>query len=95
MILDSLAAIMVSILYNVDKKIIGFYNMENNEKKEDSEESNQNKYEIVYIILIAILLIATIGLSYILTRIFCKKKSHKKKANLLEDSAGIAINDEE
>ena len=81
--------------YNVDKKIIGFYNMENKEKKEDSEKSNQNKYEIVYIILIAILLIATIGLSYILTRIFCKKKSHKKKANLLEDSAGIAINDEE
>ena len=79
--------------YNVDKKIIGFYNLGNKDKK---DEVKANKIEIVYIFIIILLLLLTIGLSYVLTRIFCKTKKHKKKANLLkDDSLGININDDD
>ena len=81
--------------YNVDKKIIGFYDLSNKDKKEDNNENSENKYQVLYIILIIILLIATVGLSYVLTINFCKKKEHKKRANLLEDSVGISINEDE
>ena len=74
--------------YNLDKKIISFYDMEN--KKEEKKE---NYIEVVYIIIIIILLFVIAGLSYVITRIFCKNKHHKTKANLLEDSIGISIND--
>ena len=69
----------------VKKKIINFYNMENigikkeeRKKKEKEKGEEENKNDIAYIILIAILLLAVIGLSFVLTRIFCKKGTKKK-----------------
>ena len=79
--------------YNVDRKVIGFYDLENKGNNKEKEVDTK-KVEIVYIIVIIILLLATIGLSYVLTRIFCKNKKRKIKANLLEDSGGIPITDE-
>ena len=76
--------------YNVDKKKISFYSMNEIEKKEEKK----NNLKAVYIILIVILLLAVVGLSYVLTRIISKKKRPKIKAELLEDSVGISINDD-
>ena len=78
--------------YNVDKKIIGFYSMEPIEEKK-MEESNDS--DVLYIILICFLLLSAIGLSYIITRFCFRKNQPKKKAELLEDSTGILINDED
>ena len=79
--------------YNVDRKVIGFYDLANKGNNKEKVVDTK-KVEIVYIIVIIILLLATIGLSYVLTRIFCKNKKRKIKANLLEDSGGIQITDE-
>ena len=87
--------------YNGEKKIINFYDMKNSgtkkeerEKKEKEKEEEENKNDIAYIILIAILLLAVIGLSFVLTRIFCKKGTKKKQANLLQDSDIMPIENE-
>ena len=87
--------------YNGEKKIINFYDMKNSgikkdgrEKKEKEEEQKESKYDIVYIILIAVLLLAVVVLSYVITRIFCKKEVKKKKANLLQDSDEMPIDNE-
>ena len=78
--------------YNTDKKVIGFYVLENKDNKKEEEEK-LNKLEVVYIIVIIILLLITIGLSYALTRIFCGNKKHKIKAELLQDTEDMPITD--
>ena len=81
--------------FNPDKKVIGFYVLENNNDKNEKDKDEQvNKLEIVYIIVIIILLLATIGLSYVLTRIFFRNKKRKIKAKLLQDSDAMPITDE-
>ena len=83
--------------YNGEKKIINFYDMKNSGKKDESKEKEKekgSKYDVVYIILIVILLVAAVALSFVITRIFCKKGPKKKKANLLEDSDVMPIDDE-
>ena len=81
--------------FNPDKKVIGFYLLENNnDKNEKNKDEQVNKLEIVYIIVIIILLLATIGLSYVLTRIFFRNKKPKIKAKLLQDSDAMPITDE-
>ena len=72
--------------YNGEKKRINFY-----DKKQEDKGS---KYDVVYIILIVILLHAVIGLSFVLTRIFCRKGGKKKQANLLQDSDIMPIENE-
>ena len=75
--------------YNGEKKIINFYDMKNKEKEEKG-----SKYDVVYIILIVVLLVLAIALSFVIARIFCKKGPKKKKANLLQDSDVMPIDDE-
>jgi hypothetical protein len=91
--------------YNGEKKIINFYDMKNSgmkkeerekkekEKEKEKEEEAGSKNDVAYIILIVVLLLAVIGLSFVMTRIFCKKGA-KKKANLLQDSDIMPIEDE-
>ena len=76
----------------MDKKVIGFYVLENKDNKKEKEQVK--KLEVVYIIVIIILLLATIGLSYAATRIFCGNKKYKIKAKLLQDNEDMPITDE-
>ena len=74
--------------YNVDKKLIGFYNMEHKIIPAKNEDSN-----IFYFMIILLLLMIVVVLSYYLTKKFCKEKLIQKKAQLMELSEDIGVND--
>ena len=74
--------------YNVDKKLIGFYNMEHKIIPVKNENSN-----IFYFMIILLLLMIVVVLSYYLTKKFCKEKLIQKKAQLMELSEDIGVND--
>ena len=75
--------------YNVDKKSIAFYGIINNEEK-----TNVLQLDTFYIIIITMLLMLVALLSFFIAKVFYHyKKSWKKKANLLEDSTTMPIDD--
>ena len=74
--------------YNVDKKSVGFYNMDTK-----ISQGNKRNLNILYFIIIFILLIIVVVLSYFLTKHFCKGKIVHNKATLMELSEDIGIDD--
>ena len=77
--------------YNVDKKLIGFYNMETKPKIIPVKSENSNIFAFMIILL---LLMVVVVLSYYLTKKFCKEKIIQNKAQkLMELSEDLGIND--
>ena len=78
--------------YNVDKKMIGFYNMDIKEK--ESEQVKKTNLTALYVILIFLLLLIVIALNYYITKKFCKEKKQTQKAQLLELAEDIGVSSE-
>jgi hypothetical protein len=76
--------------FNVDKKIIGFYDMNNNEKKDEKA----NNYIVLYIFVIILLLGVVVTLSFIITRKIFKIQKKNKKGLTLELSENLSIIDD-
>ena len=76
--------------FNVDKKIIGFYDMNNNEKKDEKA----NNYIALYIFVIILLLGVVVTLSFIITRKIFKIQKRNKKGLTLELSENLSIIDD-
>lgn len=77
--------------YNVDKKLIGFYNMETKPKIIPVKSENNNIFAFMIILL---LLMVVVVLSYYLTKKFCKEKIIQNKAQkLMELSEDLGTND--
>ena len=74
--------------FNVDKKLIGFYNME----PKIIPVKNDN-WNIFYFMIILLLLMTVVVLSYYITKKFCKEKIIHNKAQLMELSENIDVND--
>ena len=74
--------------YNVDKKCVGFYNMDTK-----ISQGNKRNLNVLYFIIIFILLIIVVVLSYYLTKNYCKRKIVHNKATLMELSEDIGIDD--
>ena len=76
--------------YNVDKKMIGFYNMDIKE----TEQEKKTNLTALYIILIFLLLLIVIAINYYITKKFCKEKKQTQKAQLLELAEDIGVSTE-
>ena len=76
--------------FNVDKKMIGFYDMNNNEKKDEKA----NNYIALYIFVIILLLGVVVTLSFIITRKIFKIQKRNKKGLTLELSENLSIIDD-
>ena len=76
--------------YNLDKKMIGFYNMD---IKETPHEKKTN-LTVLYVILIFLLLLIVIAVNYYSTKKFCKEKKQTQKAQLLELAEDIGVSTE-
>ena len=74
--------------YNVDKKVVGFYNMDT--KVVTVDKSN---YNILYFMIILLLLMVVVILSYYLTKKFCREKIIHNKAQLMELSEDIGMDE--